>query len=357
MIEDVQDVGLETLTRFDSIIDVRTPAEFEIDRLPGAVNLPVLSNEQRAIVGAIYKQESRFKARRIGAAMIARNVAQHLDGPLAHFPAKWRPLLYCWRGGMRSGAMATILERVGWRVGVLNGGYKAWRREVVAGLRASSAPINVVLLDGQTGTAKTEILQKAAAIGVQVIDLETLAAHRGSAFGAFATVPQPSQKLFESQLWGALRKLDLSRPILIEAESNHVGRLEIPSRLWKAMQAAQRIVLRADAVKRADYLVGAYADILGDEEAIATALDLIAHLHEKERIADWRRLAELRDWRALALGLMLEHYDPSYERIRRRRCDEAVAELTLNDFNAPSIDWAARQIQKILERKPPVGPQ
>lgn len=196
MIEEVDDISLNSLTRHSAIIDVRSPAEFAEDHIPGALNLPVLSNEQRAEVGAIYVQDSRFRARRIGAAYVARNVAAHLDAALADRDAKFRPLIYCWRGGMRSNAMATILSQIGWRVGVLTGGYKTWRRAVVSALSDDPSPINLVLVDGQTGSAKTEILRRLSTIGVQTIDLEGLAAHKGSVFGEQSARDQPAQKLF-----------------------------------------------------------------------------------------------------------------------------------------------------------------
>jgi tRNA 2-selenouridine synthase len=180
-LETVTDLGPETLLRFDAIIDVRSPAEFADDHMPGAINLPVLSNAERAKVGTIYKRESPFQANRIGGAIVARNIAEHLETALADMPRGWRPLVYCWRGGMRSNAMATILSSVGWPVGLVKGGYKTWRRDVVQGLDVDTAPLPIILIDGPTGSAKTAILQAIAEQGGQVIDLEGLANHRGSA--------------------------------------------------------------------------------------------------------------------------------------------------------------------------------
>jgi len=191
-----EDAEPGTLAGFDVLVDVRSPAEFALDHIPGAINLPVLYDAERAEVGAIYVQESRFKARRVGGGYVARNVARHLETAMADWPASLRPLVYCWRGGMRSNAMAVILSQVGWRVGVLGGGYRTYRRRVVRRLYEEEALKNVVLLDGPTGSGKTEVLARLPAHGVQAVDLEALAAHRGSLFGGLPGRPQPSQKLF-----------------------------------------------------------------------------------------------------------------------------------------------------------------
>lgn len=218
--EVVRSADAQTRRQFDLVIDVRTPGEFAVDHVPGAVNLPVLYDAERAEVGTIYVQESRFKARRVGAAHVARNVAHHLETALADKPGAFRPLLYCWRGGMRSAAMAQILSQVGWRTGVLAGGYRTYRREVTARLYDSAPGIRAVVLDGPTGCGKTEILHRLAARGVQVLDLEALAEHRGSLLGALPGRTQPSQKMFESRLLAALEAMDPGRPVVIEAEAS-----------------------------------------------------------------------------------------------------------------------------------------
>lgn len=351
MIEPVGGIDTQTLSRFSAIIDVRTPSEFAEDRLPGAINLPVLSDAERAEVGTVYVQESRFRARRIGAAHVARNVARHLETALADKPNGFRPLLYCWRGGMRSNAMATILSQVGWRCAVLEGGYKTWRRAVVAELRDSAAPLPIVLLDGQTGTAKTDILAAARQAGVQTLDLEGIARHRGSVFGGFANDPQPEQKYFESLVFDALRRLDLARPILVEAESNRIGRCEIPKRLWKAMLAAPRIVIEAPPEARAPYLLAAYGDLLAGGAA-AAALDRLRPFHAKETIAEWRAMAERGEWLALAETLMRAHYDPAYQRSRARgRAGEPLARFRLEALDGATFARVAHDIASALDHR------
>jgi tRNA 2-selenouridine synthase len=219
----------------DCVIDVRSPAEFDDDHLPGAINLPVLDNAEHALVGTIYKQQSAFAARKVGAALVARNAARHIEGALAHHDKSWRPLVYCWRGGQRSGAFATILSNIGWRVGVVEGGYKTWRRLVTQVL---DTPVvhRLLLLDGNTGTAKTAVLGRLASCGAQVVDLESLAHHRGSLFGHHA-LAQPSQRSFESSVARALSSADMSRVLFLEAESARIGVLHLPGRLRSAMLA------------------------------------------------------------------------------------------------------------------------
>ncbi len=301
----------------DAVIDVRSPSEYAEDHLPGAINLPVLDDAERARVGTIYKQQSPFLARKLGAALVARNAARHLEGPLADLPGSWRPLVYCWRGGQRSGAFATILAQVGWRVELVSGGWKSWRRLVTAALHDDPVPSPVVVLDGNTGSAKTELLGLLAARGLQVIDLEGLANHRGSLFGAMPG-GQPSQELFEGRLAMALARLDPARPVVVEAESSKVGDIALPSQLWAAMRAAPRLRIAASVEARAAYLARAYADMTADRDRLAQAIALLRPLHPAEVIEEWLRLAGDGAFEPLALELMARHYDPRYERHRAR---------------------------------------
>ncbi len=348
VIETVEKADAQTLALYDAFIDVRSPAEFEDDHIPGAVNLPVLSNEERAEVGTVYKQESRFKARRLGAAYAAKNVAAHLGAYFADKPPNFRPLVYCWRGGMRSGAMATIVSQVGWRTGLLKGGYKTWRRAVVAGLHDSEAPLDLVLLDGQTGTAKSDILRAAAGTGVQTLDLEALANHRGSVFGSMREGAQPGQKMFESLLWRDLSNLNPTKPVLVEAESNRIGRRTIPKRLWLAMLEARRIEVRAPIEARSEYLLQAYADMISDLGAIETAVEKLKAFHSKALLEEWREMVAARNWPALAESLMNEHYDPLYRRSRKRLKSKPLAEINLDALHEDAIEAAAQKIKSLL---------
>jgi tRNA 2-selenouridine synthase len=301
---------------FDDIIDVRAPAEFAEDHLPGAISLPVLDDDERARVGTIYKQVSPFTARKLGAALVARNAARHLEEVLADRPGGWRPLVYCWRGGQRSGSFALILGQVGWRVETIAGGYKAWRGLVVQALCDAPPPPRVIVLDGNTGSAKTELLALLSAQGVQVIDLEGLANHRGSLFGAMG--PQPGQRAFDGRLAMALAALDPSRPVVVEAESAKVGECRLPPRLWRAMCEAPRIVLEVPVAARAAYLTRAYGDLTADPARLAGILDQLRPLHPAEVIARWQALAATGGFAELAQELMQRHYDPRYQKHRSR---------------------------------------
>lgn len=183
----------QDLDRFDCIIDARSPAEYALDHIPGAINCPVLNNEERATVGTLYKQESPFAAKKLGAALVAKNIANHLQKHFIHQPREWRPLVYCWRGGERSGAFAHILQRIGWKAQQLQGGYQGYRRQVIADLERWAPLAKFTVICGMTGSGKTRLLQ-ALHGQTQVLDLEHLAAHRGSVLGGLPNQAQPSQK-------------------------------------------------------------------------------------------------------------------------------------------------------------------
>jgi tRNA 2-selenouridine synthase len=347
-IEILKTADAQSLAGFDAVIDVRSPAEFALDHAPGAINLPVLTDTERAEVGTIYVQESRFKARRVGAAHIARNVGHHLQTALADRPGGFRPLIYCWRGGMRSNAMATILSQIGWRTTVLAGGYMTWRRHVTARLYDGILPFRLVLIDGYTGSGKTEVLQRLAERGQQVIDLEGLAAHRGSLFGALAGRPQPSQKMFESQLLGVLGGLDPARPVIVEAESSKIGERMTPPALWQAMAVAPRIELTAEPRARARYLVRTYRDIVEDRAALDEALRRLPTPPGRKRLQAWGELADAGAFEDLALALMELHYDPAYRRSSRKETRAAVGAVDVGELEAADIDAAADAICRML---------
>lgn len=347
MIQVIDTIDLKTLAGFDDVIDVRSPAEFAEDHAPGAINLPVLSDEERAEVGTIYVQTSRFDARRIGGAYVARNIAAHLAGPLADRPPPWRPLVYCWRGGMRSAAMAAILSEVGWRTALLKGGYRTWRAHVRERLYDRAPQLKLVLLDGGTGSGKTELLSLLAERGVQTLDLEGLACHRGSLLGALPGRPQPPQKLFEGELLLALEELDPSRPVVVEAESSKVGERMIPPGLWQVMQAAPRIEIRAPLEERARYQARVYADIAGRADLI----DLLERLPDRlgrKRLEAWRAMAEASDHEALAAELMEAHYDPAYRRSSKKLPHPTLGVVEVESLDADGLSRAAQEIAGLV---------
>ena len=340
----------QSRSEFDMIIDARSPAEFAEDHLPGAVNLPVLGDAERAEIGTLYAQVSPFEARRKGAARVARNVAEHLDTALADTPKGFKPLVYCWRGGMRSNSFAIILASVGWRASVVDGGYRTWRRTVIDGIETLAPTMKLIVVDGQTGSGKTVVLHRLAERGEQVIDLEGLANHRGSAFGAEANRDQPSQKAFETGLWTAMEGFDADRPVFIEAESALIGRRRVPAPLWDAMKAAPRVEVRVPAKARAAHTLETYPDMIADLDRVAEALDRLIPLHGKAQVAEWRTLAEAGDFHAFAEALIAGHYDPAYIRARKRRRGGPAAVIEAARLDAAALDHLADQLIETSSR-------
>lgn len=332
---------------FDTVIDVRSPAEFAEDHIPGAINLPALSNEQRAEVGTIYKQVSAFDGRKIGAGMAIRNVAAHIDGPLKEKDGAWRPLVYCWRGGQRSGVFCTLLSEIGWRADTVKGGYTAFRRLVKAHLYDDPLPHRFVLLDGYTGTAKTEILPRLAVRNVQVIDLEGLAGHRGSLLGEMPG-GQPSQKAFETAFATALSKLDPVRPVVVEAESSKIGRISLPTSVWAAMLTAPRIVIHAPKAARAAYLAKAYGDLNEDPDVVASKLAPLRRLRGHATVDRWVSLSKEGALVDLSMALMVDHYDPAYSKSRRIDEREVLADITADALDDAGQERAADGIAEAV---------
>jgi tRNA 2-selenouridine synthase len=306
--------ALAQLGAFDAIIDVRSPAEFALDRIPGAVNRPVLDDDERHRIGTQYKQESAFAARRAGAALVARNIARHLETSFAGLPRQWRPLVYCWRGGQRSAAMVHVLASVGWKARRLDGGYQAFRRQVLTELQALPRRFRLRVVCGPTGSGKSRLLRHLAQRGAQVLDLEQLAQHRGSVLGALPQSPQPSQKHFETQLVWRLRVLDPQRTVYVEAESRKVGQLRLPDALIEHMRAAECVELKLPGDARVRLLRDEYVHFETDAAALLRQLECLAALHGRERVDAWKRLASERRWDEMVGRLLHEHYDPAYQR-------------------------------------------
>ncbi|MEM8730812.1 MAG: tRNA 2-selenouridine(34) synthase MnmH [Pseudomonadota bacterium] len=331
---------------FDTLIDVRSPAEFAEDHVPGAINMPVLSNAERAEVGTIYKQESPFRARKLGAAMVFRNAAGHIAGPLADRGGRWRPLVYCWRGGQRSGSFAWMLSEIGWRADTVSGGYRSYRRLVNTYLYESPLPHRVVLLDGNTGTAKTDLLKTLAARGWQVLDLEAAAGHRGSLLGGCGE--QPLQKAFESRLAGILSPMDPFRPVLVEAESSKIGARILPPSLWSLMKDAPRIEIEAPLAARVEYLSEAYTDILSDKSQLKDLLQHLRPVRGNAVVDGWMERIAAGDKRGLTAALMQEHYDPAYSKARAARGMTPLATLRARALDRRGLDETASEIEAVL---------
>jgi tRNA 2-selenouridine synthase len=307
------DTILPDLAAFDTIIDARSESEFALDHIPGAINCPVLDDAQRILVGTTYKQVGSFEAKKLGAPIVARNIAHFIDTVFADKPRDWKPLVYCWRGGNRSGSMATILAKVGWPAVQLDGGYKAFRAHVAAALDAPPA-LDFRVICGTTGSGKSRLLETLDGIGAQVLDLERLAAHRGSVLGHLPGEPQPSQKMFETRIWDKLRGFDPALPVFVESESKKVGNLRVPDAVMERMRAARCIDLRLPQAERVRLLMEDYRHYADDPSALNTQLDHLVQLHGHARIAAWHAMAEEGRMPELVNELLELHYDPAYLR-------------------------------------------
>jgi len=301
------------LFEFDEIIDTRSPAEYAEDRVPGAINCPVLDDEQRARVGTIYKQVSPFEARRLGGALVAENIARHLHVHFMDKPKSWRPLVYCWRGGQRSASFVTWLRMIGWDAQQLEGGYKSFRHLVVNELMAYSMLLDLRVVCGATGSGKTRILEALARQGTQVLDLEDLAAHKGSVLGNLPDRPQPTQKAFETALWARMRRLDRGRPVFVEAESRKIGRIQLPDPLIETMRKSRCVAIAASREARLEFLLSDYAYLGDDIPGLQAKIDCLKGLQSNETLARWKVLAA-GNLPELFAELMDLHYDPLYQR-------------------------------------------
>jgi tRNA 2-selenouridine synthase len=330
--------------RFDAVIDARSPAEFAEDHLPGAVNWPVLDDEQRRIVGTLYKQVSPLQARKVGAAMVARNVAQHLERWAADLPREWRPLVYCWRGGQRSGSLAWFLGQIGFRTAQLQGGYKGFRAVVRDELQTLPQRFAYRVLCGRTGSGKTRLLQALAAQGAQTLDLEGLAGHRGSVLGAVPGTAQPSQKRFDTLCWQALRQLDAARPVFVEGESRKIGTLRVPeSLIGQLREHGQCIRVELEDRARLQLLLQEYGHFAADAEGFCKLLDGLVELRGRDTVNAWQSLARSGQWAEVFEALMQRHYDPLYERSFRtsyRQLPQATV-VALPDAEAATLQQAA----------------
>lgn len=341
-------VDLDRIASFDAVIDVRSPAEFEDDHLPGAISAPVLSNEERAIVGTMYRQESAFQATRVGAAMVARNLAQHLETTFADKPRDWAPLVYCWRGGKRSGSVTAWMNLIGWKACKLRGGYKAWRRHVMDLLDRLPPTFQFKVVAGPTGSGKTRLLHGLQDAGAQVLDLEGLAQHRGSAIGALPHTAQPSQRHFETMLVEVLQGFDPEQPVFVEAESFKIGQIKVPDALMTSMRRGECVVVEASMEERIHYLLEDYAHLFDEPDGFKAQLGQLVGMHSKATIAAWQSCVDARDAEHLFRQLVAEHYDPGYRRSSHKHYTQ-LADAIRFAFDPSSSDVRGQACQ-LLEQ-------
>lgn len=301
------------LTDFDEIIDVRAPVEFEEDHLVGAINLPVLDDEERETIGRQYKQESSFEAQKAGAALVSARISELLASHFAHKPREYQPLIYCFRGGQRSRSLATFLSEIGWPVTLLEGGYKAYRQEVLRSLETLPPGFRFRVLNGYTGSGKTLVLGALEKAGAQVLDLEGLANHKGSVFGRELDREQPSQKRFETLLLDRLSRFDPGRPVFVEGESPKIGRINLPHVLWQKLKESRVTEIAAPIEARVAHLSCDYQPWIDRPGLVLETIDRLRDFQPVETIERWRDYTTNSQWDALVRELLMEHYDRFYK--------------------------------------------
>ena len=314
--------ALGQLGQFSEIIDARSEGEYAEDHLPGAVNWPSLHDDERKIVGTKYKQISQFEAKKLGAALVAQNIATHIQRDVLDKPRDWQPLVYCWRGGKRSGSLALILDQIGFKVTLVDGGYKAFRAALVADLPQLAAQHQYRVICGTTGSGKTRLLQALAAQGAQVLDLEGLAHHRSSVLGLIPGLPQPSQKAFDSRIWAALRSFDPARPVYIESESKKVGNVAVPEGLIAAMRSSTCLQLDLPEDERVALLLEDYDFFVKDIEFFCDRLGALTEARGKATVEDWQARARHGEVASVVRELLVKHYDPVYLQSMRRNFEQ-----------------------------------
>ncbi len=340
--------SLGCLREFDTVIDARSEAEFAEDHLPGAVNWPTLDNLQRQTIGTLYKQVNAFEAKKRGAALAARNIAAHIEREVLSKSKDWKPLAYCWRGGKRSGALALILDQIGFRVTLLEGGYKAFRAAVVHDIARLIAHLQWRVICGTTGSGKTRLLAALAAQGAQVLDLEALASHRSSVLGAIPGVVQPSQKHFDTLVWNALRQFDPSRCVFVESESKKVGNVSVPPSLIEAMRASACLHLVLPESERVALLLEDYDFFVHDAEHFCDRLQVLSALRGKATVQRWQAKVRSGSVATVVGELLAQHYDPVYRQSMQRNFQHFSAAVLIapHDRTTRSMTALAEQIIK-----------
>ncbi|HKB62751.1 MAG TPA: tRNA 2-selenouridine(34) synthase MnmH [Burkholderiales bacterium] len=341
-------VTVAQLDAFDEVIDVRSPAEFALDHVPEALNCAVLDDAERAYVGTLYKQVSPFDAKKIGAALVAKNIAQHIEERFRGRDRGWRPLVYCWRGGQRSSAMAHVLRQVGWDAATLSGGYRAYRREVMVQLQKMPRRFSFQVVCGATGSGKSRLLAALAAQGAQVLDLEHLARHRGSLLGELPGDPQPSQKMFDSLVWSALKRLDPERPVFVEAESKKIGQLQVPAQLLERMREGECLRLEVPLPERVRFLIEEYRHFLEEPAALKEKLQCLTSRCGHAVIDRWIAQTDSGAWAELVADLLVTHYDPSYLRAATQNYlhYDGAPRLTLERLDETGMARTAAELLK-----------
>ena len=320
----------------NSITDVRTPKEFEQGHIPGAINIPLFSNEERVVVGTIYKQQGKQPAILKGLEFVGPKMTDIISKAKSQSKDN-TVFVHCWRGGMRSGSVAWLLELYGLKVFTLKGGYKSFRKYI---LDSFAKEYNLLILGGKTGSAKTLVLEKLAVLNEQIINLEKLAAHKGSAFGALGENKQPSQEQFENELAIALQTIDKQKSLWLEDESRLIGNKVIPEGLWEQMRLAKTICMNMPFEARVDYLTEEYGKFPKEELKIAVQkiTKRLGHQQAKNALLS----LEENDLKATC-RICLSYYDKSYQHGMEQREKISIEQI---DFDTLDIDLIANELIK-----------
>ncbi|TBR60514.1 tRNA 2-selenouridine(34) synthase MnmH [Mastigocladus laminosus UU774] len=325
---------------YTEIIDVRSPREFSEDHIPGAINLPVLNNSERTEIGTIYKQINTFQARKIGAALVTKNISEHITQHFAKKEKSYHPLVYCWRGGQPSLSMALVLGQIGWRVTLLEGGYKTYRAYVRQQIEELPKKFTYKILCGLTGSGKTYILRQMRERGTQVLDLENLAQHRGSVFGEEwqdKLSPQPTQKYFESLLLQQLQSFNPKEPVWIESESRKIGKVYLPKSLWEKMKQACCVDIQLPLTARVKFLLQKYSHFVEYPEILKAKLEKLKDRYGWEKVNQWYQLIDAEKWELLIRDILSNHYDPTYRKSIQRNFSNFKEMRYLYDLSDESI--------------------
>jgi tRNA 2-selenouridine synthase len=341
--------AVHNLNRFDTVVDARSESEFAEDHLPQALNWPTLNDAERQFIGTTYKQVNAFEAKKRGAALAARNIAAHIERELMEKPRDWSPLLYCWRGGKRSGSLALVLDQIGFRVNLVEGGYKAFRAAMLQDVQACADALRFQVVCGTTGSGKTRLLHALQRAGAQVLDLEALAQHRSSVLGAIPGVPQPSQKRFDSLVWDALRGFDTTRAVFVESESKKVGNVAVPERLMERIRQSPCINLQLPMAERVQLLLEDYAYFVANPAHFCNRLEVLTAQRGKAVVQAWKESVGRGDLAAVVHDLLLTHYDPVYLQSMQRNFSQFAQALDIapEGRSASAMDAAAGQLKDL----------
>ncbi|MFM7331046.1 MAG: tRNA 2-selenouridine(34) synthase MnmH [Brachymonas sp.] len=330
--------AMGSLGAFSAIIDARSESEYALDRLPGALNWPTLNDAQRHEIGTLYVQTSAFEAKKRGAAVAAKNIAAHIEREVLTLPKNWKPLVYCWRGGKRSGSLALILSEIGFEVTLIEGGYKSFRAAVVQDIARLATEFNYRIICGPTGSGKTRLLQVLGQHGAQILDLEALAEHRSSVLGLIPGQPQPSQKQFDMRVWHALRQLNPSRTVWAESESKKVGNVSIPTELMDALRASPCARVELPVQERVKLLLQDYAFFAQDPDFFCQRLDVLRDLRGHALVNAWQEKIRAGAVAQVVQELLELHYDPGYLSSTQRNFKQFNASylIAMNTLDMPA---------------------